>query len=115
MHALWGYSVTLAIKNWNRVSIHRVVLAYLMAERTTYVAQVEGDTPHLVSSLNIERLLDSPDLNDPEQNNYRLRLLYVIRSRFIREIPPDTQWYKVRTLTDDDLLELYVVAHDAWT
>jgi hypothetical protein len=78
------------------------------------VTEVQNTLPHLVAWLDIPTLLDAPNLNDPEQNHDRLRLAYVIRSRFIREIPPDTVWYEVRYLTDKELPELYVVAHAAW-
>jgi hypothetical protein len=107
--------VTLATKHWSRVSVHKVVLAFLIAERATNVAQAQRDAPDLIASLDAPKLLDMPDLSDPEQNHDRLRLLYVIRSRFAREIPPDTHWYEVSNLTDDELSELYVVAHAAWT
>ena len=86
--------MTLATKHWSRVSVHKVVLAFLIAERATNVAQAQRDAPDLIASLDVPKLLDMPDLSDPEQNHDRLRLLYVIRSRFVREIPPDTHWYE---------------------
>ena len=55
-------------------------------------------------------VIDNPDLNDPLQNHKRLRLLYLKRAKFIIEIPPDTTWWNVRSLTEDELGELGVSA-----
>ena len=61
--------VTLATKHWSRVSVHKVVLAFLIAERATNVAQAQRDAPDLIASLDVPKLLDMPDLSDPEQNH----------------------------------------------
>ena len=55
-------------------------------------------------------VIDNPDLNDPLQNHKRLRLLYLKRAKFMIEIPPDTTWWNVRSLTEDELGELHVSA-----
>jgi hypothetical protein len=59
--------------------------------------------------------LDQPNLDDPEENRARLRLFYLTgRCVFIVEIPPDTEWYVVHDLTDNELGELHVVNYQEW-
>src|SRR5208282_2296584 len=55
--------------------------------------------------------IDSPNTSDPQENHTRLRLLYYVRGRIFAEIPPDTTWYEVKNLTDNELDELHVIAH----
>jgi hypothetical protein len=55
------------------------------------------------------RVLDNPDLNDPQENHARLRLLYLIKRQLIGEVPPDTQWYLVQNLKDNELSELHIL------
>src|SRR5262249_19706612 len=43
------------------------------------------------------------------ENHVRLRLLCLIRRHLICEIPPDTEWYEVRNLTDNELPELRII------
>jgi hypothetical protein len=101
--------MSLAQKNWRAVSLHKVVLAWLRAERDTGVRNILARLPELVWAQGLNALLDRPRLNDPEVNRARLRLLYMYRNVFMVEIPPDTKWYVVRNLTDAELKELHVV------
>ena len=52
-------------------------------------------------------MIDSPNLDDPAENQKRLRLLYYKRAMFIFEVPPDTRWSEVRYLTESHLDQLY--------
>jgi hypothetical protein len=92
-----------------------VVLAWLRAERHSRLAAALLRFPAPVWQPGLTNLLDQADLNDPEQNRARLRLLYVIRNIYVLEIPPDTEWYEVASLTDADLAELHAVNHQTWT
>jgi hypothetical protein len=92
--------VALADMVWTETSVHNVVSEFLRAERDS---RFNFHPPWL-------GLIDNPSLNDPLQNHQRLRLLYIVRGMFMVEIPPDTRWYEVQSLTEDQLGELYVSA-----
>jgi hypothetical protein len=100
--------MSFAQKNWRPVPMHAVVLAWLRAERPA-VANRLAQLPELIWVSGLSALLDRADLTDAEENRARLRLLYMIRNAFVLEIPPDTSWYRVDTLTDEELTELHVV------
>jgi hypothetical protein len=106
--------MSLAQKAWTRVSMHHAVLAWLGAERSTNVAAVLSQFPTMLWALGLSQLLDHADLNSAEENRARLRIMYLIRNVFVLEIPPDTEWYEVRTLTDAELSELHTVNHAGW-
>lgn len=108
-----GSSLALQRGEWTQVSFNEYVLAFLRAEQQTNVAQEIARQPSM--GPRISSALDAPDLTDSEQNWLRLRLLNVIRSRYIAEIPGDTVWHTVRSLTDDDLPNLFVTRHATWT
>jgi len=91
----------LANKQWRPISVHEMVLEFLRSERHRFPSEV------------VSRI-DTPNLNDGNENFDRLRMLYVIRAPFIAEIPPDTQWFEVTDLTDQDLPQLLVVARCGW-
>ena len=103
--------MSLAEKTWRRISLHRVVLAWLGAEKDRRLEPLMG---HLQEWPYIVQLLDNADLNDPEQNRQRLRVLYLARHMFVGEISPDTLWYEVSNLTDDDLDDIFAVNHSDW-
>src|SRR5208282_3491057 len=107
--------MSFATMNWMQVPIHKVVLAWLRAERDTKVARILAALPVAIWSLGLSNLLDRPNLDDPQENRARLRLLYMIRNVFVVEIPPDTEWYEVHRLTDKELTELRVVNFGDWT
>jgi hypothetical protein len=100
---------------WQPVSIHTFALEFLRAERDTFLAQLRAARPNLISDRELVDLLEKADLANPTHNQARLRLLYLMRSIYIGEIPPDTTWYEVHSLTDDDLPTLYVTRHQTWT
>jgi hypothetical protein len=106
--------MSLAQKTWTRVSMHHAVLAWLRAERDTNVSRVLAQFPVQVWGPGLTELLDHANLGEAEENRARLRLIYMIRNVFVLEIPPDTEWYEVRTLTDADLDELHVVNYAHW-
>ena len=91
--------MALADKDWTEISIHEVVLEFLRGEREK-----------LMGPLSWLPVVDNPNLNDPLENYKRLRLLYIPRGKFMVEIPPDTTWWEVRSLTESELGELYVSA-----
>jgi hypothetical protein len=106
--------MSLSQKAWTRVSMHHAVLAWLRAERGTNVALALGQFPEMLWASGLSQLLDHPDLNNPEENRARLRIMYVIRNVFVLEIPPDTEWFEVRNLNDAELSELHTVNHAGW-
>src|SRR5262245_58330477 len=103
--------MALAQELWQRVSMRHIVLAWLRSERDSENARMAWRT---LDEQAIASLLDKPDLKDLEQNRLRLRLLYILRSSFMLEIPPDTEWYQVCSLTNASLTELHVVNHPNW-
>src|SRR5690349_6331000 len=98
--------MSLAEKQWNRVPIHNVVLAWLRAEQKRFLGWSDWHR--------IRPLLLTPDLESASDNKLRLRLLYAYRDMFVGEIPPDTEWYEVHNLTDDDLPQVHAVNFDQW-
>lgn len=107
--------MSLEQKQWTRVSIHHVVLAWLRAERDTrLVSLIAGNLPQILLNPGLDALLNKADLNDLVQNHARLRMLYLYRNVFVVEIPPDTEWYELRNLTDAEIDELYVINLPEW-
>ncbi len=97
--------MSLANMAWNRVSVHEVIAEFLRGERNKF----EQSLPSAKMVL-----IDSPNTTDPHANHARLRYLYCSRGYLIGEIPPDTRWYEVRSLTDEQLSELHVIARCGW-
>jgi hypothetical protein len=91
--------MALAAMVWNRITFHNVVSEFLRGERSKF----NFYSPWLP-------IIDTPNLNDPLENHTRLRLLYIPRGIFMVEIPPDTKWYEVQSLTENEIGELYVSA-----
>jgi hypothetical protein len=83
--------------HWTQISIHNVVSEFLRAERERFSFY----PPWLP-------VIDDPDLGDPLQNQKRLRLLYIQRANFMVEIPPDTTWWNVESLTENEINELHI-------
>jgi hypothetical protein len=108
-----GSVMSLATMEWNRVSVHRIILEILIAERDVHVARMIVAAGRM-SKAELSTLLDNADLKSPLQNHLRLRMLCLIRSKYIAEFPPDTKWYEVNYLTDDDLSNLHVVGRVGW-
>lgn len=106
--------MSLAQRDWTAVSIHKVVLAWLRAEREKLAAQF-SELPADLWMHGLAKVIDKADLDSPIENRARLRLLYFARSLFFFEIPPDTAWYEITHLSDGDLAELHVVRHGNWT
>lgn len=92
--------MTLASQSWSPVSINDVVAAFLRAERDKLPGPLTQEWTGFV---------DGPDISDPVQNHFRLRLLYSYRLLLMVEVPPDTAWYLVRDLTDAGLKDLLVI------
>ena len=81
--------MALADAEWTRVSANSFVLDFIRAERNTGLAQVLAAVPNLVSDQELTALLDQADLDNAIHNQKRLRLLYVMRCRYLGEIPID--------------------------
>lgn len=96
--------MSLANMVWTQVTIHDVVAAFLQSERDKFA----GLPPDLMHKI------DSPDTNNSLDNHFRLRLLYYVRCFLMAEIPPDTQWFEVQNLTNNELNDLYVVGRCGW-
>jgi|GEM_PF-2862495 hypothetical protein len=94
-----------AHKIWRPVTVHEVVAEFLRSERYKFP---ETSLPELMS------LTETPDIKNAHHNHRRLRLLYILRRHIFGEIPPDTQWYEVRNLTDRELDDLHVIARIGW-
>jgi hypothetical protein len=104
-----GQAKGLSGKQWKRVSIHQVILAWLRAERATNL-RTKLLLPEAVWKLAVDPLLDSADLNDPEENRARLRFMYQMRNIFFTEIPLDTEWHEVR----GDVPSKSAVSRSSW-
>jgi hypothetical protein len=85
-----------------------VVLAWQRAERHWF-----SNDPH--STAHLDAFLNSPDLEDADQNRERRRLLDLIREPLLRWIPADTEWYRVDSLTDAEFGELRAIFSAPWT
>src|SRR5262249_21782917 len=83
------------------MSVHHVLLEFLRSEQKTTKSHTPPDWQSVIAN---------PKLSDPLENQKRLRLLYIPRARFMIEIPPDTTWWEVHSLTENELGELYVSA-----
>jgi len=62
----------------------------------------------------IDKILQNPDRNDPEENAHRRELLNRLRFSLLRLLPLDTQWYRVEFLRDCHLDELRVIGCCGW-
>jgi hypothetical protein len=99
--------MALADMEWNEISIHQVVLEYVRCEQRTTSFPTPAEW---------QAVIDNPNLSDPLENQKRLRVLYIRRASFMIEIPPDTTWWEVHSLTERELGELYASAkhNPAW-
>jgi hypothetical protein len=98
--------MSLANMAWSRVNVHEVVAEFLRGERHRF--------EQILSPAAMASLIDSPNIRDPYANHNRFRYLLLSRRYLIGEIPPDTRWYEVRNLTDNELSELHVIARCGW-
>lgn len=105
--------MSLADKQWNIISVYQVILAFLIAERQQNVQKLIIDRGFM-SATEVDRLLHAPDIDNPDDNYFRLRMLYLYRNVFFCELPPDTVWHEVKYLTDAELRELYVAGRCGW-
>jgi hypothetical protein len=96
-----GGAMALADMNWTQINIHHVVLQFLRCEEKT---------TKLPTPPEWQAVIDNPNLNDPLENQKRLRLLYIPRAKFMIEVPTDTTWWEVHSLTENEIGELYVSA-----
>ena len=60
-----------------------------------------------------ERIVTSPDLNDPEENALRKALLFLRRARMWRELPADTLWFEIE-MDNQQLSQLRVFPRAQW-
>jgi hypothetical protein len=101
--------MSLAGMIWKRVTVHDVVAVFLRSEPHQLAGVLSP-----ASAVRLMPMITSPNTSDPQENHARLRLLHLIRRALIGEIPPDTRWYEVRNLTDNELPELHVIARSVW-
>lgn len=98
--------MSLASKVSQRISVHDVVAEFLLNER------------HKLTRLSLHdqmmSIVENPDTKKPGDNHLRLRILTYLRGPLIAEIPPDTRWFEVRSLGNEDLAELRVIARCNW-
>jgi len=60
-----------------------------------------------------DSLVTSPDLKDAEQNALRRALLYRRRGHMWRELPPDTEWWRVQP-GPEDIHRIRIFARAQW-
>jgi hypothetical protein len=96
--------MALAFDQSTRLSYNQLVHAFLVAERDRVLC-----LPGVTSAL-----LDSPDLSDPAQNHFRLRILYYLRLYLLAEVPPDTEWYRVVGFDRSHLSNLLIIGRCGW-
>jgi hypothetical protein len=101
--------MSLADMTWKRVAIHEVVAEFLRSEPHRLAGMLSPASAHRLMPM-----IKSPNFDDTLENHARLRLLFLTRRQLIGEIPPDTRWYEVRNLTDNELPELHVIARCGW-
>src|ERR1035441_7915061 len=93
--------MALAAEVWQQISVHDMVTEFLRSERHKPAS--------LLPSADMG-VFDRPDTSNPAENHLRLRLLLYFRCHLLHELPPDTQWFAVDSLHDDELDELLVLA-----
>jgi hypothetical protein len=99
----------LAQLQWNKTSVHEIVAEYLRAEKDRLACSLSPENVR-----HLAPLIEQPDLANPSQNHARLRCLWMIRGRLFAEIPPDTEWFEVRSLSRNHLCNLHVIARCGW-
>ena len=100
--------MALATKKWSPVSVYKIIAAFLIAEREKGVQEKLVDTGSIAAA-DVAPLLDAPNIGNPEENYFRMRMLYRYRNMFFGELPSDTAWFEVESLTDVELSQLHVV------
>lgn len=80
-----------------------MVLAFLSGERDKFALCSSGRAS-----------IESPDLGDRNQNQFRRRLLRSRRGPLLDEVPESTRWHEVRFLMGDHLGELLVIGSGDW-
>ena len=106
--------MALADKKWEPTTVHDMVAAFLRAERYRFTIERYRQCGYELLRDRDIRLIDHPNLDNPDENHRRLRLLTVIRAPLLGEIPPDTQWYRVSNLQDEDLTNVHAIARCGW-
>jgi hypothetical protein len=98
--------LSLAQQCWKPVSIHEIVAEFLLGERG------RGFQADVMPRLTTDQIaaVERPNIADPLENHFRLRLLMYCRAELIGEIPPDTRWFEVSWLGNDDLRELKYIS-----
>jgi hypothetical protein len=101
--------MSLAGMTWKRVTVHEMVAAFLLSEPHRLAGVISP-----AAANRLMPMITSPNLSDPMENRARRRLLHLFRRQLIGEIPPDTRWFEVRNLTDNELPELHAIARCGW-
>ena len=102
--------MTLATMHWEPVSVHKVISSALVAEQKNIESRLQSQ----ITPARLSNLLGMPNFASPLENHMRLRLLCLLKGPLLAELPPDTEWYEVRHLTDNELSELNVIAQIRW-
>jgi hypothetical protein len=98
--------MSLALKARQPTSVHDVVAEFLLNELHK-VVQLSLDQ-HMMG------VVENPNTKNPDDNHLRLRILTYLRGSLVGEIPPDTRWFEVHSLSKGDLAELRVIARCGW-
>ena len=78
---------------WAAVIFNDYALAFLRAEQDTGVAELIAANPSFGPTIS-QALADTADTANGDQNWLRLRVLNLLRCRYVGEIPPDTAWHR---------------------
>lgn len=107
--------MALVERDWNPVSFHKVVQAFLLAERDTKraVSTRNARFSHIKDSVFAE-ILETPDFSNESDNALRLQWLRSFRGPIIRNLPRRTTWFEVQFLEHEDLPDLRVINWGYW-
>lgn len=96
---------TIAAETWTETTYDHVVFSFLKAEWSEFPSHIRAQWGSIV---------ENPCLSDSRENQMRMRLLNIRRSRLLSQIPDDTIWFAVTYLRRSHLNELRAINHRAW-
>jgi hypothetical protein len=95
----------LSDEHWRRVDNSEACLAFLLAEWDKEAGRTAWYD---------KALIENPDLADPTQNAIRRLILGSWRAPLLDKIPVDTTWFRVDSLREAHLHQLFVIGSDDW-
>lgn len=98
---------TIADQKWEEVSINEIILVFLTGEYNECVKNF-GEL-----ALIHKEIIQNPNLNNESENSIRSMLL-AFRIGIMAQIPLSTKWYKVSSINESNLNELYSINDTGW-